>query len=198
VVETTVCLDDVLLVRKVQHGNAAAFEELVCHHDRAVLRLALHLTGSESDAQDLYQEALIKAYQKLSGFRFECTFSTWLYRIVTNVCLDYLRRSRKRKENTPVAVNAEDEEHDSLDQIPDPHAANPEQHLMNQQLANRIACALHVLTPRERTVFELKHYHGLPLRAAAVIQGITEGAAKTTLFRATQELRSRLAGLYAK
>jgi RNA polymerase sigma-70 factor (ECF subfamily) len=197
-VETTVCFDDAMLVHKAQRGNVAAFEELVCHHDRAILRLALHLTGSESDTQDLYQEALIKAYQKLSGFRFECSFSTWIYRIATNVCLDYLRKGRKRRENTPGAVNAEGEEHDLLDQTPDPHPSNPEQQLMNQELANRIARALHALTPRERMVLELKHYHGLRLHAAAVILNITEEAAKTTLFRATQRLRSRLAGLLAK
>lgn len=198
VVETTICLDDSMLVREVQSGNTRAFEELVYQHDRAILRLALRLTSSESDAQDLYQEALTKAYKKLATFRFECSFSTWLYRIATNVCLDCLRKSRKSKQTTSVAVNAEGEEHDLLDQIPDPHAANPEQHLLNQELADHIADALHALAPRERIVFELKHYHGLRLRNAAAILSITEEAAKTVLFRARQKLRSRLAGVHAK
>jgi len=198
VLETTICLDDGMLVREVQLGNAAAFEELVCHHDQAILRLALRIGGSERDAQDIYQEALTKAYKKLATFRFECSFSTWLYRIATNVCLDYLRNNRKRKENSPIAVNAQGEEHDLLDQIPDPHAANPEQHLLNQELADHIADALRALAPRERMVFELKHYHGVRLRTAAAILSITEQAAKNVLFRARQKLRSRLAGVYAK
>src|SRR5579872_41499 len=188
VLETTICLDDGMLVREVQLGNAAAFEELVCHHDQAILRLALRIGGSERDAQDIYQEALTKAYKKLATFRFECSFSTWLYRIATNVCLDYLRNNRKRKENSPIAVNAQGEEHDLLDQIPDPHAANPEQHLLNQELADHIADALRALAPRERMVFELKHYHGVRLRTAAAILSITEQAAKNVLFRARQKL----------
>jgi len=81
-------IDDTSLIREAQEGNRAAFEVLVRHYDQSVLRLALHLTGSESDAQDVYQEAFLKAYKNLGSFRFECSFYTWIYRIVTNLCLD--------------------------------------------------------------------------------------------------------------
>jgi RNA polymerase sigma-70 factor (ECF subfamily) len=91
------CIQDCSLVREAQGGSQAAFEELVHTYDEAVLRLALRLTGSESDAQDIHQEAFLKVYKKLVGFRFECSFSTWIYRIVTNVCLDHLRRNRGRQ-----------------------------------------------------------------------------------------------------
>ena len=77
-------IDDTGLIREAQQGNRAAFEVLVRHYDQSVLRLALHLTGSESDAQDVYQEAFLKAYKNLGSFRFECSFYTWIYRIVTN------------------------------------------------------------------------------------------------------------------
>src|SRR5215470_13107764 len=80
--------NDSSLVREAQRGDKAAFEELVRRYDRAVLRLALHLTGSEQDAQDIYQEAFLKAYRNVGNFRFECSFYTWIYRIVTNLCLD--------------------------------------------------------------------------------------------------------------
>src|SRR5579872_45222 len=77
-------IDDAVLVRGAQRGDRAAFEELVRHYDHAVLRLALHLTGSEQEAQDIYQDAFLKAYRNISNFRFECSFYTWIYRIVTN------------------------------------------------------------------------------------------------------------------
>ena len=90
-------IDDTSLIREAQQGNRAAFEVLVRHYDQSVLRLALHLTGSESDAQDVYQEAFLKAYKNLGSFRFECSFYTWIYRIVTNLCLDHLRKRNVRK-----------------------------------------------------------------------------------------------------
>ncbi len=99
-------IDDTMLIREAQRGNRAAFEELVRHYDQAVLRLALHLTGSEHDAQDVYQEAFLKAYKNVGGFRFECSFYTWIYRIVTNLCLDHLRKKQVRKEDARVAVDS--------------------------------------------------------------------------------------------
>ena len=98
-------IDDTMLIREAQRGNRAAFEELVRHYDQAVLRLALHLTGSEHDAQDIYQDAFLKAYKNVGSFRFECSFYTWIYRIVTNLCLDHLRKRQVRKEDAPVAVD---------------------------------------------------------------------------------------------
>ena len=106
---TTGRIDDTMLVREAQRGNRAAFEELVRHYDNAVLRLALHLTGSESDAQDVYQDAFLKAYRSIGNFRFECSFYTWIYRIVTNLCLDHLRKKNVRKEDAPVATDSEGE-----------------------------------------------------------------------------------------
>ena len=88
-------IDDTVLVREAQRGNRAAFEELVRHYDQAVLRLAMHLTGNGAEAQDIYQEAFLKAYRSVASFRFECSFYTWIYRIVTNLCLDHLRQASK-------------------------------------------------------------------------------------------------------
>src|ERR1700687_2471359 len=80
-------MNDTELIREAQRGNHAAFEELVRQYDGAVLRLAYHLTRSESDAQDIYQEAFLKAYRNIGNFRFGCSFYTWIYRIVTNLGL---------------------------------------------------------------------------------------------------------------
>jgi RNA polymerase sigma-70 factor, ECF subfamily len=189
-------IDDTMLIREAQRGNRAAFEELVRHYDQAVLRLALHLTGTEHDAQDVYQDAFLKAYKNIGSFRFECSFYTWIYRIVTNLCLDHLRKKNVRKEDAPVAKDADGGEYDLLDQVADGRAgANPERDLMRRQLGARIAGALDKLTPRERMVFELKHYHGLKLRTVGEILHTTEETAKNTLFRATQKLRGALADM---
>jgi RNA polymerase sigma-70 factor (ECF subfamily) len=189
-------VDDTVLIREAQRGNRAAFEELVRHYDQAVLRLALHMTRSEADAQDIYQDAFLKAYRNVGSFRFECSFYTWIYRIVTNLCLDHMRRRQSRKEDAPVAVGADGGEIDLMERVTDDRsAANPERDLMRRELGGRINNALEKLTPRERMVFELKHYHGLKLRTIGEILNTTEETAKNTLFRATQKLRARLADL---
>ncbi|HEV3037956.1 MAG TPA: sigma-70 family RNA polymerase sigma factor [Candidatus Angelobacter sp.] len=182
------------LIRAAQRGDRVAFESLVRQYDQAVLRLALHLTGSEADAQDIYQEAFLKAYRHIGNFRFECSFYTWIYRIVTNLCLDYLRKRQTRKEDAPVTIDSYGQEIDLLDRVSDDRAlANPERDLMARELGKKISLALGRLTPRERMVFELKHYQGLRLRTIGEMLNTTEETAKNTLFRATQKLRSALA-----
>jgi RNA polymerase sigma-70 factor (ECF subfamily) len=192
-------VNDAELIRAAQQGDRAAFEELVRQYDQPVLRLALHLTGSEHEAKDIYQEAFLKAYRNLGSFRFECSFYTWMYRIVSNLCMDYLRRRQVRKEDSGVRVNSEGEEVDLLEQLPDERAgASPEQDLMARELGKRIAKALSKLSPRERMVFEMKHYQGLKLRTIGEALNTTEDTAKNTLFRATQKLRSALGDLKLK
>src|SRR6201984_2719605 len=98
-------LDERALVVEAQAGNRTAFEELVRRYDRDVLRLALNLMKRPEDARDVYQEAFLKVYRNLHRFRFECSFYTWLYRIVTNVCLDHLRRRQAPPEDQAPAID---------------------------------------------------------------------------------------------
>jgi RNA polymerase sigma-70 factor, ECF subfamily len=188
-------VDDTLLIRDAQTGNTAAFEELVRQYDRAVLRLAVHLTGSQEDGQDIYQEAFLRAYINLGNFRFECSFYTWIYRIVTNLCLDHLRKRSSRMRDLTTTISSDGEEEPILDRLPDRRpGTSPERSLISRELRNHILHALERLSPRERMVFELKHYHGLRLRTVAGILNTSEGTIKNTLFRATHKLRSQLAG----
>jgi RNA polymerase sigma-70 factor, ECF subfamily len=188
-------VNDSELIRAAQRGDRSAFELLVRQYDQAVLRLALHLTGSEADARDIYQEAFLKAYRHIANFRFECSFYTWIYRIVTNLCLDHLRKRQVRKEDSGVITDSEGESFDMLDQVADVRSgASPEKDLMRRELGSRIAKALEKLTPRERMVFEMKHYQGLKLRTIGEILNTTEETAKNTLFRGTQKLRAALKG----
>jgi RNA polymerase sigma-70 factor (ECF subfamily) len=189
-------INDAELIRGAQRGDRKSFEELVRQYDQAVLRLALHLTGSEQDARDIYQDAFLKAYRNLGSFRFECSFYTWIYRIVTNLCLDHLRKRQVRKEDAPVVTDSDGEEYSIIDQVADDRSgASPEKDLMRRELGSRIARALTRLTPRERMVFEMKHYQGLKLRTIGEALNTTEETAKNTLFRATQKLRSALADM---
>ncbi len=186
-------LQDAELIREAQKGSREAFDVLVRQYDQAVLRLALHLTGSEQDAQDIHQEAFLKAYRHIGSFRFECSFYTWIYRIVTNLCLDLLRRRKTRREDPSVIVDGTGEEHDTMINVSDDRAmANPGRELDRKILAEKIQIALGTLTPRERTVFELKHYQGLRLRTIGEMLNTTEETAKNTLFRATRKLRTQL------
>jgi RNA polymerase sigma-70 factor (ECF subfamily) len=187
-------VNDSELIRAAQRGDRSAFEALVRQYDQPVLRLALHLTGSEADARDVYQEAFLKAYRHIANFRFECSFYTWIYRIVTNLCLDHLRKKQTRREDPQTVVDSSGRETDVLDRVSDDRAgANPERDLMRRELGAKIAQALTRLTPRERMVFELKHYQGLRLRTIGEMLNTTEETAKNTLFRATQKLRGVLA-----
>lgn len=189
-------VDDTQLIRGAQLGDAAAFEELVRQYDRAVLRLAVHLTGSQEDGQDIYQEAFLRAYVNIGRFRFECSFYTWIYRIVTNLCLDHLRKRSSRYRDLTTTISSDGEEEQILDRIPDQRAgASPERNMASRELRGCIVRAMERLSPRERMVFELKHYHGLRLRTVAGILNTSEGTVKNTLFRATHKLRSQLAGV---
>lgn len=186
------------LIERAQAGNRAAFEELVRHYDRDVLRLALNLLRRPEDARDVYQEAFLKVYKNLHRFRFECSFYTWVYRIVTNVCLDHLRRRSSRPEDQAPEIISESDAAapDFFDrQRENSIAADPERRLMAKEIGRSIAVALGQLSPRERMVFEMKHYEGLKLRAIGEMLGTTGETVKNSLFRATRKLRTQLEGL---
>lgn len=186
--------EDLLLIQRAQAGDRAAFEALVRLYDREVLRLAARMTGSLEEAADLYQEVFLKVYRSLANFRFQSTFSTWLYRVVVNICLDHLRRRNRRMElQAPPHEEGKDEFFQTVaDERP---GLNPERALQASEIGQRLHAAMGLLTPRERMVFELRHYEGLKLRVIGEMCGTTEETAKNCLFRATQKLRGALEDL---
>jgi RNA polymerase sigma-70 factor (ECF subfamily) len=183
------------LIRAAQSGDEQAFERLVRTYDQSVLRIALNLLRSPEDARDVYQEAFLRVYRNINSFRFDCSFHTWLYRIVTNICLDHLRKRKVRREEPPVIDSAEGPI-DRMERVEEESAhADPERTMFNAQLGVRIDQALGNLSPRERMVFELRHYQGLRLRNIGDVLGTSEEAAKNCLFRATQKMRTVLCDL---
>ena len=192
--------DERALIERAQAGDRNAFEELVHRYDRDVLRIALNILHRPEDARDVYQEAFLKVYKNLHRFRFECSFYTWIYRIVTNVCLDQLRRRSSRPEDQApepaLQARGDASAGDFFDRQQERGAASdPERRLMGMEIGRRISTALDQLTPRERIVFEMKHYQGLKLRAIGDVLGTTEETVKNSLFRATRKLRLQLEGL---
>lgn len=187
-----VLIDETALIRAAQNGDDAAFEQLVRVYDQSVLRLAMNLLRSPEDAHDVYQEAFLRVFRNLHTFRFDCSFHTWLYRIVTNLCLDHMRKRKVRKEEPTVLATA-DGPLDRMDAVQEERVdGDPQRHLFSGQVRKRIKEVLGELTPRERMVFELRHYQGLRLRRIGEILGTTEEAAKNCLFRATQKMRIAL------
>jgi RNA polymerase sigma-70 factor (ECF subfamily) len=186
--------DELSLIVRAQEGDRSAFDALIRLYDKSVLRMALQVVGSPEEARDLYQEAFLKVYRSIRHFRQEAKFSTWLYRVVMNVCLDHLRRQKTRKEVT--APQGEDGEPEFFQTVPDERPTlDPERATHSKEIGRRIQVALDRLNPRERMVFELKHYQGLKLRAIGQICNTSEQTAKNCLFRATQKLRVELGDL---
>src|SRR5947199_4743213 len=135
-------MDEAALIRAAQRVDEAAFEQLVRAYDQSVLRLALNLLRSPDDASDVYQEAFLRVYKNLHTFRFDCSFHTWLYRIVTNICLDHLRKRKVRREESTV-VETPEGPLDRMDSFPqDAPGSDPERRAWNQQLQERIGAAL--------------------------------------------------------
>jgi len=159
-----------------------AFRELVESAKNGIYRLAYDLTGSRDDAEDLSQEAFVKAYRSLASFRGEARWSTWMYRITVNTYLD----EKKNKMRSIMERSDNMEEHGNRSAI------TPEQAAEARMIEENIGSALESLTPRERSVFVLRHYHDLPLKQIAITLEITEGTVKALLFRALGRLQDEL------
>src|SRR5437763_7928552 len=142
VASTTERSDENALIRAAQRGDSEAFEQLVRSYDSSVLRMALNLLHSEEDARDVYQEAFLRVYRNLPNFRFDCSFSTWLYRIVANLCLDQIRKRKVRKEES-AAVSTDKGEINRFQFVAEDRAdVDPQRQLMSAEVSHKIQDAL--------------------------------------------------------
>src|ERR1700686_3718128 len=127
-------MDEAELIRAAQRGDQRAFEQLVRLHDQNVLRLATNLLRSPEDANDIYQEAFLRVYKNLHTFRFDCSFHTWLYRIVSNLCLDALRKRKVRREESSLVETSEGVVN-RMDTVEEERAhGDPQRQLLSNQL----------------------------------------------------------------
>ena len=189
-------LSDTDLIIQAQKGDQSAFEELVYRYDRNVLSVAMKYANDEDDAKDLYQEVFIRVYRGLKNFRFQSEFSTWLFRITTNVCLTYKSRS---KEHLRVSINKnfDDEESELFateELIYD--GSTPEEISSGTDLGEIVNAAVESLSPKQKMTFILKHYEGYKIREIAEMLNCKEGTVKKYLFDAVKNLRQKLSPIY--
>ena len=176
---------ELLLIRRVQAGETEAFEDLVRAHEKTVYNLALRMTGNPQDAEDMAQEAFLKAYRSLPEFRGESKFSVWLYRIVSNVCLDHLRRQSRRP---AVSLTTEDEEGEAQQwDVPD-ESLSPERLLEQKLTREAVQKGLRQLPEEQRQILLLREIKGLSYEEIGEILALEPGTVKSRIFRARKRL----------
>ena len=173
------------IVRKVLGGDANAFETLVLEYEKNVYNIALRMTGNSEDAADMTQEAFIKAYNSLQSFRGDSKFSVWLYRIVSNVCLDFLR-SKNRRPTVSLSVEDDDGEDAQLDVADE--SQSPELLLDRKLTRDSVRRALDSLPPDYRQILLLREIQGLSYDEIAQALSLEVGTVKSRIFRARKRL----------
>ncbi len=168
------------LVRAVQAGDRTAFEALVRRHERQIYHLCYRFVGSHEDASELAQDAFVRAYRAIGGFKEDAAFSTWLYRIAVNVCLN-----RKALKATPVAASID------LDRMI-ASGERPDGALLREEEAARVRRAIARLPEKQKATLVLRTYHDLPHDEIAQVLGTTVGACKTNFFHALKNLKRLL------
>ncbi len=184
---------DAIAVERTLAGDRDAFRVLVERHSPNVFRLAYRMTGNQYDAEEVVQEAFLRAYQKLSQFAARANFGTWVYRIAANYAIDRMRQRKSEDANREPAPRANDDgiEIDTMTFVPD-SAPNPERLAQSEQLAEHMRRALQQLTPAERTAFVMRHWGGSGIEEIAEALKSSSSAAKNTIFRSVQKLRRAL------
>lgn len=177
--------EELALVRRVQGGELDAFEELVRAHEKTVYNLALRMTGNPQDAEDMAQEAFLKAYRSLPEFRGESKFSVWLYRIVSNVCLDHLRK-QSRRPSSSLTMEDDDGEEQQFD-VPD-ESASPEKLLEQKLTREAVQRGLNQLPDEQRQILLLRELRGLSYEEIGEALGLEAGTVKSRIFRARKRL----------
>lgn len=177
------------IVRKVLNGDTNAFERLVVEYEKNVYNIALRMTSNSEDAQDMTQEAFIKAFNSLSNFRGESKFSVWLYRIVNNVCLDFLR-SKNRRPTVSLSVEDDEGEETQID-IAD-ESQSPERLLDKTLTRESVRRGLEQMPPEYRQILLLREIQGLSYDEISQALDLEVGTVKSRIFRARKKLSNFL------
>jgi len=186
-------ISDAAAVERTLAGEREAYRVLVERHSAYVYRVAYRMTGNSHDAEEVVQEAFLRAYQKLRQFAGNANFGTWVYRIAANYAIDRLRQKKNEESRREVSTRKpeSDTEADPLSQIRD-QSPNPERLAGSAQLATKMQQALQALTPAERTAIVMRHWDGCGIDEIAEVLKSNNSATKNTVFRAVQKLRQAL------
>ena len=178
------------LVARARKGDETAFEALVTENETRIYNLCLRLAGNREDAAELTQEAFLNAWRGLGRFQGESSFSTWLYRLATNACIDFLRKE-KRRQSLSMTVSLDDEEEARQVELPDERYA-PEGALERAEARRAVAEGLERLTLEHRQVLVMREIHGLSYAEIGQVLGLEEGTVKSRIARARGALRKVL------
>jgi RNA polymerase sigma-70 factor, ECF subfamily len=186
-------VSDAMAVGRTLAGEREAYRVLVDRHSRNVYRLAYRMTGNSHDAEEVVQEAFLRAYQKLRQFAGQANFGTWVYRIAANYAIDRMRQrgSEESRRQTTMRAGEQGLEIDPVAIAPDP-APSPERLAHSAQLGARMQEALSTLTTAERTAIVMRHWEGCPIEEIAAVLKSNTNATKNTVFRAVAKLRKAL------
>ena len=184
--------DDAVLVQAAQQGDTGAFEELVARHRDKVYARALSMMRNEEEAVDLSQEAWVKAWQRIGQFHGDSSFSTWLTRIVINLCLDALRKQQRRRAES---IEEMDEDSGGVERQMPAITINPTERLERGELRQRIDRALNQLSAEHRTVLVLHEFEEMEYKKIAETMGCSIGTVMSRLFYARRKLAALLADL---
>ena len=183
------------LIRRAQQGDNGAFEELVLLHQKKVYNLCLRMSANPDDALDLSQEAFLRAWRSLGQYQFEASFSTWLFRLTSNICIDFLRR-KKRRQETSLTESYDDSDEGAELSVPDAQPG-PEQQAITNETKIELARAMEQLSPEHREILQLRVIEDLQYEQIADILGVRVGTVKSRLARARLSFRKILkAGNY--
>jgi len=184
------------LLLKAKQGDQFAFEQLVYRYDRSVLSIAVRFVNDPDEAKDIYQEVFIRVFKGLKNFEFRSEFSTWIFRITTNVCLTHKAKS---KEKMKVSLNndLDDENNDTGFKEILYDGISPEEEISSRNLGEFIDEAVGRLSERQKITFVLKHYEGYKIREIAEMLNCKEGTVKKYLFDAIKNLKKQLEPLGA-
>ena len=177
--------EEYAVIRRVCAGDTDAFEALVTAYQKQVYNLALRTVGNEEDAADMTQEAFLRAYRSLGSFRGDSKFSVWLYRLTTNIFIDFLR-SRGRRPTVSLTAADEDEEPQELDVADD--RFDPVQSLERAELRRAVQRGLASLPEDYRRILMLRELSGLSYAEIGQVLRLEEGTVKSRLFRARKKL----------
>jgi RNA polymerase sigma-70 factor, ECF subfamily len=175
------------LVARAQGGDIESFNQLIVRWERPIYALAYRVIGREEDARDVCQDAFLRAYRALPGFKGQAKFSSWLYRIALNLCRDWIRRQRR----APVSQLPEDTDASELAAETGP-VESIEDLVARRELSAIVADAMSVLSDEQRTAIILKEYHGMTFQEIADMQGCPLSTVKTRLYQGLSLLRRRL------
>lgn len=184
--------DDAALVKSARNGDTAAFEELVARHRDKIYARALSMMRNEDEAIDLSQEAWVKAWQRIGQFHGESSFSTWLMRIVINLCLDELRKQKRRRAES---IEEMDDESGGVERQMPAITVNPTERLERGELRQRIDRALNQLSAEHRAVLVLHEFEEMEYKEIAKAVGCSIGTVMSRLFYARRKLAALLADL---